>query len=90
MESFMQVFSLVKECCKEDLNEIAYKCWISPIEPYRMDDNTAILLVKESYSKQIIEKQYVGRLKEAFTKVFGFDVDVKSFVKMTSRRNWIF
>ena len=46
MESFMQVFSLVKECCKEDLNEIAYKCWISPIEPYRMDDNTAILLVK--------------------------------------------
>ncbi len=77
MESFMQVFSLVKECCKEDLNEIAYKCWISPIEPYRMDDNTAILLVKESYSKQIIEKQYVGRLKEAFTKVFGFDVDVK-------------
>lgn len=83
MESFMQVFSLVKECCKEDLNEIAYKCWISPIEPYRMDDNTAILLVKESYSKQIIEKQYVGRLKEAFTKVFGFDVDVKSFVKMT-------
>ena len=77
MESFMQVFALVKECCREELNEIAYKCWISPIEPYRMDDDTAILLVKESYSKQIIEKQYNGRLKEAFTKVFGFDVNVK-------------
>lgn len=77
MESFMQVFALVKECCREELNEIAYKCWISPIEPYRMDDNTAILLVKESYSKQIIEKQYIARLKEAFTKVFGFEVNVK-------------
>lgn len=73
----MQVFALVKECCKEEINEIAYNCWIKPIEPYRMDDNTAILLVKESYAKQIIEKNYVPRLKEAFTRVFGFEVNVK-------------
>jgi len=77
MESFMQVFSLVKDCCKEEMNEIAYNCWIKPIEPYRMDDNTAILLVKESYAKQIIEKNYVPRLKDVFARVFGFEVEVK-------------
>lgn len=77
MESFMQVFSLVKECCRQEINEIAYNCWIKPLEPYRMDDDTAILLVKESYAKKIIEKNYVPRLKDVFSRVFGFDVDVK-------------
>lgn len=73
----MQVFSLVKECCRQEINEIAYNCWIKPLEPYRMDDDTAILLVKESYAKKIIEKNYVPRLKDVFSRVFGFDVDVK-------------
>ena len=73
----MQVFSLVKECCKAEIHEIAYKCWIEPLEPYRMENDTAFLLVKESYHKQVIEKQYVPRLQEAFTKVFGFDVKVR-------------
>ena len=77
MESFMQVFSLVKECCRQEINEIAYNCWIKPLEPYQMDDDTAILLVKESYAKKIIEKNYVPRLKDVFTRVFGFEVNVK-------------
>ncbi len=77
MESFMQVFSLVKDYCKDEIPEIAYNCWIKPLEPYRMENDTAFLLVKEAYAKQVVQKNYVPRLMEAFSQVFGFPVKVE-------------
>lgn len=76
MESFSEVLNLVKENCKNGLSDVAFNCWISPIEPLHLVDDTAYIYVSTGFHKNILEKQYLSRLKECFAKVLGFEVEV--------------
>ena len=76
MESFSEVLNLVKENCKVNLSDVAFNCWIKPIEPLRLVDDNAYIYVSTSFHKDILEKQYLSRLEEGFTEVLGFHVNV--------------
>ncbi len=76
MESFSEVLNLVKENCKVNLSDVAFNCWIKPIEPLRLVDDNAYIYVSTSFHKDILEKQYLSRLEECFTEVLGFHVNV--------------
>lgn len=76
MKSFSEVLNLVKENCKTNLSDVAYSCWIKPIEPLRLVDDKAYIYVSEQFHKDLLKKQYLTRLEESFTEVLGFPVHV--------------
>ncbi len=76
MESFDDVFSLVRDYCRQDLSEAAHKIWIQCIEPVSLENNVATLYVKSDFQKKIIDQKYKDLLDRAFCDVLGFDVSV--------------
>jgi len=76
MESFVEVFNLVKEFVREQVSDVAYNCWIAFIEPVKFEDNKAIIYIKTSFQRDILEKQYLEKIKEGFTSVLGFPIEV--------------
>lgn len=76
MDSFSEVFNLVKERCKTMMSDTAYTCWIKPIQPLELDEDTVYLYVPNSFQKSLLERQYDGKLKDCFKEVLGFDVHI--------------
>lgn len=76
MESFVEVFNLVKEYIKEQVSDVAYNCWIAFIEPVKFENNQAIIYIKTAFQKDILMKQYVDKIKDGFNAVLGFPIEV--------------
>ena len=54
MESFMQVFEMVKAACHENISDVAFNLWIDPLEPVKLENDTAYLFIKTEFQKNII------------------------------------
>ena len=65
MDSFSEVFNLVKERCKTMMSDTAYTCWIKPIQPLELDEDTVYLYVPNSFQKSLLERQYDGKCAAA-------------------------
>lgn len=76
MESFIEVFNLVKEYIKEQVSDVAYNCWIAFIEPVKFENNKAIIYIKTVFQKDILTKQYMDKIKDGFNAVLGFPIEV--------------
>lgn len=77
MESFMQVFNLVKATCQESISDVAFNLWIAPLEPVKLENDTAYLFIKSEFQKNIIIDKYLLLLTTAFNQVLGFDVNIE-------------
>ncbi|MCI8500641.1 MAG: chromosomal replication initiator protein DnaA [Oscillospiraceae bacterium] len=77
MESFMQVFNLVKNACHEGISDVAFNLWISPLEPVKLENDTAYLFIKSEFQKNIILDKYFKLLSKSFNQVLGFDVKIE-------------
>ena len=76
MESFDQLFDVIKEQCREQLSDIAFTLWIKDIKPLRFEDSTAFLQVKSIFKKNVLEEKYVPMLKKSFENSMGFEVSI--------------
>ncbi|MCI8405453.1 MAG: chromosomal replication initiator protein DnaA [Oscillospiraceae bacterium] len=76
MESFDEVVSLVKAYVKERVSDVAYNCWISYIEPVKLEDGRAVVYIKTDFQKNILLKQYYDKIAAGFESVLGFPVEV--------------
>lgn len=76
MESFNDVFSLVKDMCKKKLTDVSFKCWIQPLEILRIEGDIAVVQVPNAYHKGLIEQHYLEIIKNAFLEVMGFPVNL--------------
>ncbi len=86
MKSFVEVFDKVQEYCKikverGELTDVAYRLWINTLKPVKLDGNIAVLSVQSEFQATTTIKNYSHILKEAFTEVLGFDVDVNIIVE---------
>ncbi len=77
MESFREIFALVREYCRGELSDVAFSLWIKDIEPVKMDSSVATLYVRSEFKKNIIEEKYMDLLQQALEAVLGFGLDVK-------------
>lgn len=58
------------------MSDTAYTCWIQPIQPLELEEDTVYLYVPNKFQKSLLEKQYDGKLKDCFKEVLGFDVNI--------------
>lgn len=74
MESLKQVWGAVCEDISNKISTVAFKSWIECIQPVTLEDGRAVLCVKTSFQKNIIEKNYAALLESAFEQVLGFPI----------------
>lgn len=76
MESFIEVVNLVKENIREQISDVAFNCWIAPIEPVKFEGDKAIIYIKTKFQKDILIKQYIQKISHAFEEILGFEVNI--------------
>ncbi len=76
MESFKAMWQLIQNYCQENMNIVAYNCWIVPIEPISLTAGEATLFIKHEFQKKIVKENYEKLLKSAFENVCGFSVNI--------------
>ncbi|MBR5271884.1 MAG: chromosomal replication initiator protein DnaA [Clostridia bacterium] len=77
MDSFKALWQLVQNYLQDHMNEVAYSCWIVPLEPICLTAGEATLFVKHSFQKNLIQEKYGNLIKEAFENVCGFSVELQ-------------
>ena len=78
MDSFRDVFDSVLKYLYDmpNISEVGYKSWLAVLEPYKFENNTAVLLTENEFTKQTVLLNYGAYIKEAFENVMGFPVEV--------------
>lgn len=78
MDSFNEAWKLICEYCKSHITDVAYKTWISKIEPVKLDfaESKAILMVPGDFHRQTLTRCYMTLLNDAFSSVFGEGIDI--------------
>ena len=78
MDSFNEAWDLVCEYCKANITEVAYKTWISKIEPVTLDfaEGKAVLMVPGDFHRQTLIRGYMQLLNNAFESVFGTGIEI--------------
>ena len=89
MNSFNEVFSAIKDYCKENLVFASYNLWISDINPISFDGEKAkaVLEIQSEFKYKTVNSRYMPLLKEAFVEVLGFDVDIEFVVNEPTQIN---
>ena len=82
MDSFDEIFDLVKEYCKTQMTDVAYNHWIKDIEPVRLTVDEAFLSVNSEFKQNIVSEKYKELLSKGFEGVLGFPVEVT--IELTS------
>ena len=76
MNSIDDVWENVKAFCREEMTNVAYNCWIKPLNALELSGDTVILSARSIYQKEIICNHYLDLLLRAFNEVFGFPVKI--------------
>ena len=77
-DSFNEAWDLICDYCKTRTTDVAYKTWISRIEPVKLDfaAGDAILMVPNEFHRQTLNRCYLSLLNSAFNEVFGSGINI--------------
>jgi chromosomal replication initiator protein len=75
MESFVELWELVKAELKANLSEVIYNVWLNELELVSFEDDKVILSIVE-FKRKIVEQKFYDVLCRAFEKILGFKVEV--------------
>ncbi len=78
MNSFNEAWNLICDFCKSRITDVAYKTWISRIEPIELDftKGKAVLMVPNDFHRQTLNRCYLPLLNSAFSEIFGSGIDI--------------
>lgn len=78
MDSFNEAWDVICEYCRNNITDVAYKTWISKIEPINLDfeQGKAILMVPGDFHRQTLIRGYLPLLNEAVKSVFGEGIEI--------------
>ena len=78
MNSFDEAWNLICDFCKTKITDVAYKTWMSRIEPVKLDfeQGKAILMVPNEFHRQTLNRCYLPLLTNAFNDIFGSGIDI--------------
>ena len=81
MDSFVDIFSAVKEYCRERVAPATFDLFIADLEPVSFENGTVSIRVRSEFVKGVLEERYVQMLAEGFKSFFGFDVLISLLVE---------
>lgn len=76
MDSFAELWELIKEECKKQVSESIYNVWFKDMELVSFTEKKVIIALSD-FKRKIIETKFMGKLTDSFTNVLGFDIDIE-------------
>ncbi|MBQ3137413.1 MAG: chromosomal replication initiator protein DnaA [Clostridia bacterium] len=86
MNSFDEIWELVKEQLKLSVTEVAYNVWLSPLSFVKFQNDTVYLSISE-FKKRIIVDKFSEIINSAFEAVLGFPITIEYVVPNEHARN---
>ena len=75
MESFAELWEMVKEECKNQVSESIYNVWFKDMELVSFDDNKVVIALSD-FKRKIVESRFMDKLESSFKNVIGFDIQI--------------
>ena len=76
MDSFAEIWQLVQQELKNQVTEVAYNVWLSPLEFVKFENDTVYLSISE-FKKNIIADKFMNTFTGAFEAILGFPIPQK-------------
>lgn len=73
MDSFEELWEMIKEECKNQVSESIYNVWFKDMELIKFDDNEAVIALSD-FKRKIVESRFMDKLETSFKNVIGFDI----------------
>ena len=86
MDSFDEIWELVKEQLKLSVTEVAYNVWLSPLSFVKFQNDTVYLSITE-FKKRIIVDKFSEIINSAFEAVLGFPITIEYVVPNEHAKN---
>lgn len=75
MDSFAELWEMVKEECKNQVSESIYNVWFKDMELVSFDDNKVVIALS-GFKRKIVESRFMDKLESSFKNVIGFDIQI--------------
>ncbi len=86
MDSFDEIWELVKEQLKLSVTEVAYNVWLSPLSFVKFQNDTVYLSITE-FKKRIIVDKFSEIINSAFEAVLGFPITIEYVIPNEHSKN---
>jgi len=77
LNSLNDVWSIMQEHMKQELNELTIKTWFGEVSVVTMEDSAIVLHCPNKFQKNTIEARFMPNIKKAAKEVFSADLEVK-------------
>ena len=75
MDSFAELWEMVKEECKNQVSESIYNVWFKDMELVSFDDNRVVIALSD-FKRKIVESRFMDKLESSFKNGIGFDIQI--------------
>lgn len=75
MDSFEELWELVKEECKKQVSESIFNVWFKDMELVSFDNDEVVIALSD-FKRKIVESKFKSKLLDSFTNVLGFDIRI--------------
>lgn len=62
---------------EESSSPVSFETWILPIVPYKIEDNSFILKIKDDFYRDMIQKRYLSLIRSAIQTATKIDYEIK-------------
>lgn len=76
MNSLNELWEMVMQECKELISESIFNVWLGDLKLVSFDENKVVLSVS-GFKKKIVEARFLGKIKQAFYNVMGFETEIE-------------
>lgn len=76
MDSYVEIFSAVKNYCKERVAPATYDLFFADLSPVTFENGGAVVGVRSDFVRGVLVDRYMDMLREAFQSLFGFEVEI--------------
>lgn len=76
MNSFNELWEMVKAECQALVSESIYNVWIKDIELVSFNEEKVVLAVS-GFKKKIVETRFLDKLNQAFYNIMGFEIQIE-------------
>lgn len=79
MNSFQEIWELVKKELQSTVTEVAYNLWLQPLQFVKFDEDTVYLSL-DDFKRKIVSNKFMNTLSDTFERVLGFKVNIEFIV----------
>ena len=76
MDSYVEIFSAVKNYCKERVAPATYDLFFADLSPVTFENGGAVVGVRSDFVRGVLVDRYMDMLREGFQTLFGFEVEI--------------